>query len=147
MILKAALKNRPGTTAADFSYTDRKGRVTSLRATPVNDLLLLIFYDPDCESCREVITYLSHNEAVSELVADGTLKILTIYSGGDRELWDSTSVIPEAWTDGFDTGRISSENLYILRASPTIYLLDRNKTILQKDLPPAMVVPYINSLL
>ena len=147
MMLKAALKNRPGTMAADFSFTDRKGRVRSLRATPVSDLLLLIFYDPDCESCREVISYLSHNEAVSELISDGILKVLAIYSGGDRELWESTSVIPEEWTDGFDTGRISNENLYILRASPTLYLLDNNKTVLQKDLQPAMVVPYINSLL
>ena len=140
MILTAALKNRPGTKAADFTYATRNGSVTSLYKTPVKDLLLVIFYDPECDHCKEIIAYLHENEYISEYIANGTLKILAVYADGDRILWEhSDGVIPSGWTDGFDTGRIAQEKLYVLRAAPTLYLLDSDKNVIFKDMPPVLL--------
>lgn len=49
--LEMVLKNRPGDTASDFSYTLYDGTRGSLH-TVRSEYTLLVFYDPDCPGCR-----------------------------------------------------------------------------------------------
>ena len=54
MLLKSVSKNKVGSTAADFSYTKSDGsqhRLSELQ-TP---LILLLFFDPECDDCHQVI--------------------------------------------------------------------------------------------
>ncbi|MNP83768.1 hypothetical protein D3C76_1828110 [compost metagenome] len=49
----------------------------------------------------------------------------------------------EKWINGFDTdSKILSFNLYDLKASPTIYLLDENKKVILKDTYLQPVIQY-----
>ncbi|MBO5186084.1 MAG: DUF5106 domain-containing protein [Prevotella sp.] len=133
--LRCALKNRQGTVAADFSYTDRQGRHRTLHTTEA-ETLMLIFYDPDCEHCTEMMDKMKGDTALHDAVTSGSVKVLAIYSDGDRPLWDKTKGgLPAEWTVGFDTSGIQEHGTYILRAMPTVYILDAGKTVIAKDFP------------
>lgn len=133
--LRCALKNRQGTVAADFSYTDRQGRRRTLHTTEA-ETLMLIFYDPDCEHCTEMMDKMKGDTALHDAVTSGSVKVLAIYSDGDRPLWDKTKGgLPAEWTVGFDTSDIQEHGTYILRAMPTVYILDAGKTVIAKDFP------------
>ena len=135
--LDAARKNRPGMTAADFAYTTREGNKTTLHLTNTDGELLLIFYDPDCEHCKEVMSELQAEKTLS----DGSVKVLAIYSDEDHELWKRTAgLLPKEWTVGYDGGTLQENGSYVLRAMPTLYLLDREKKVILKDVQPAQLL-------
>lgn len=134
-LLGAARKNRPGMLAADFTYITRDGRRQTLHGTAAEETLLL-FYDPDCDHCREIMEALASSERLRSAIAAGRLTLLALYADGDRAAWDCTKEqLPAAWIVGFDTGAIRTRELYVLPAMPTLYLLDRDKRVLAKDLP------------
>ena len=135
--LEAARKNRSGMTAADFSYTTREGVRTTLHQTHSEEQLLLLFYDPECEHCKEVMASLQQNATLNRLVAEKRLTVLAVYSGDDRDLWErDAAALPADWTVGYETGWLQDTGAYVLRAMPTLYLLDRNKRVIQKDVQP-----------
>ncbi|WP_300905132.1 DUF5106 domain-containing protein [uncultured Alistipes sp.] len=134
-LLGTARKNRPGMPAADFTYITRDGRRQTLHGTEAEETLLL-FYDPDCDHCREIMEALASSERLRSAIAAGGLTLLALYADGDRAAWDRTKEqLPAAWIVGFDTGAIRTHELYVLPAMPTLYLLDRDKRVLVKDLP------------
>ena len=138
--LEAVHKNRPGMTAANFAYTTRDGKNTTLHKTITDCDLLLIFYDPDCEHCKEVMSELQENKALSNVIASKKIKVLAVYSGEDFCLWKRTAaMLPADWTVGYESGLLQENGSYVLRAMPTLYLLDHNKKVIQKDVLPAQL--------
>lgn len=135
--LETARKNRPGTVAADFSYTDRNGNRRTMHATRGKRLLLL-FYDPACSHCSEILDGLRESAIISNLIKDKELTVLAVYTEGDRNLWNETKAfLPQEWTVAIDESRIVERELYSLPAMPVIYLLNRNKIVILKDPTPA----------
>lgn len=135
--LETARKNRPGTVAADFSYTDRNGNRRTMHATRGKRLLLL-FYDPACSHCSEILDGLRRSAIISNLIKDKELTVLAVYTEGDRNLWNETKAfLPQEWTVAIDESRIVERELYSLPAMPVIYLLNRNKRVILKDPTPA----------
>ena len=135
--LEAARKNRPGMTAADFSYTTREGVRTTLHQAHSEEQLLLLFYDPECEHCKEIMASLQQNATLNRLVAEKRLTVLAVYSGDDHDLWErDAAALPADWTVGYEPGWLQDTGAYVLRAMPTLYLLDRNKRVIQKDVQP-----------
>lgn len=134
-------KNRPGTEAADFSYLTRSGKRARLRNTP-GETILLLFYDPDCSHCAEIIEALAADSRLAEAVEQGRTKVLMVYPDDDKALWKSTCArYPASWEVAMATdGTIAEQMAYVLRAMPSIYLLDRDKRVILKDAPPAAVV-------
>lgn len=131
--LQQARKNRKGTKAADFSFIDRAGRTGRLYDTQAS-LLLLVFYDPACDHCAEILRDVDESPVVAGMLADRRLTLLAVYTEGDRELWDKTKQsLPRSWHVGFDTTRIVERELYSLPAMPVLYLLNQDKTVLLKD--------------
>ena len=138
--LEAARKNRPGMTAADFAYITPDGRSHMLRKTPVRGQLLVIFYDPECEHCKEIMAALRSETSLRAAVADGRLTVLAMCAEGDRRQWESTLTdMPAEWTAGYVVSDIVESQRYVLRAMPTLYLLDADKKVLMKDVPAAVV--------
>lgn len=134
---EAALKNRPGMNAADFAYITREGTSSTLHETATAGNILLIFYDPDCEHCKEIMSELQADKVLSNAVASRKITVLAIYSGDDHGLWKRTATMfPADWVVGYESGALQENGLYVLRAMPTLYLLDQNKKVIHKDILP-----------
>lgn len=120
--------NRPGFVANDFRFVSRKGVSTSLLESAKGEVTLLMFYDPDCESCKGIM------RKISETKLPEGLRVIAIDAEDDRELWKSTAdSFPDSWIVGFATDDVQGEPLYHLPAMPTIYLLDKDGKVLLKD--------------
>lgn len=145
--LEAARKNRPGMTAADFPYLTRNGRRATLHTTSAKEYLLLLFYDPECGHCKEIMAQLEQDSLLADRVRSGRLKVLAICAEEDLEAWKRTaSSLPRQWTVGFDTGNIYEQGLYVVRAMPTLYLLDKDKRVVLKDVLPAQLSAWLQEL-
>lgn len=145
--LEAVMKNRPGMRAADFAYVTREGRRASLRETRSKGLLLLVFYDPDCSHCKEILTGLWISPMLNAKIDDGEIAVLAVHSGEQKALWEETaSEFPSNWQVGYESGLLQENGSYVLRAMPTIYLLDKNKQVVLKDVLPEQLLYYLGSL-
>jgi hypothetical protein len=139
-------KNLPGSLAANFSYVDRDGRRGMLLTTDAPRYLLLMFYDPDCEHCKATITHMLDDLHVNSFIESGDLVLLAVDAEGDRELWNSTNMsMPQEWRVAYDLSGIRDRNTYVLRALPSLYLLDSSKHIVLKDAKPEAVINKVGS--
>lgn len=139
-------RNSPGNTATDFTYYLSDGSQRKLSATPVkNNCLLLLFYDPECESCHEVLLQMASDVTLAEAVRNGKLSVLAVYTEGNDEAWrKALPDMPKGWIVGTDREAIKLGALYDLKAMPSLYLLDGNKRVILKDASYERIVRYIS---
>lgn len=131
-LLEMAMKNRPGDVAADFTVTCRDSRHRQLSGIKA-DYVLVYFNDPDCEDCHRVKELLSSSPVVNRLLESGRLKLLSVCVEGKTPAWEKAD-FPKNWIDGYDDGRrLTREQVYDLKAMPTLYLLDAEKRVILKD--------------
>jgi len=133
--LELVRRNNVGDKATDFTYYQPDGTRRTLATTPVkNDRLLLMFYDPECESCHEVLLQMAADTALAEAVRAGKLSVLAVYTEGNDAAWrKALPDMPEGWMVGTDCEAVKTGALYDLKAMPSLYLLDGKKTVLLKD--------------
>jgi hypothetical protein len=131
--LQMARKNRPGEPAADFRFVTRDGDEGSLYALRAEHTLVL-FSNPGCSMCGMLKELIMSNAVIVERITDSRLKVLVVYPDEDLKAWREAEGEPHGWIDARDAeGRIRGEELYDLRAIPSIYLLDRDKRVVVKD--------------
>lgn len=145
---EVATKNLPGTCAADFKLLTRNGRRSSLSTMVAQqELTLLVFYDPECTQCAEILQQIDENYLINSLVDQGLLSILAVYAEGKCDVWEKTKqTLPAAWTVAMDIDHIQDEELYVLRAMPTLFLLQSDLTVLLKDPPLDALLLYLAQL-
>lgn len=143
--LKQAHKNRPGMIAADFSYVTPGGKTAKLSQLK-SDYILLFFYDPDCTSCQEFERVLSEMPFFLDIQKKGILRVLAVYPDRDENEWLlKSSKMPKNWIVGWNKrGDIRSKTLYEIRATPTLYLLDKQKKVILKDTPLESIIQYLS---
>lgn len=139
--------NRIGTKAADFRFSDRKGKIYTLYGIR-SEWTLLFFSNPGCKACLDIINTLKETPVISSMVQDGRLAILNIYIDEDLGEWYSyMPIYPPEWYNAFDPdNRIRTDTLYNVRAIPSLYLLDREKTVIAKDAVTENVIAFLNSV-
>lgn len=135
--LELLKRNQVGKLATDFQYELSDGTRRSLKATPVKgNRLLLLFYDPECESCHEVLLQMAADKALAAAVKAGQISVLAIYTEGNEDAWrKNLPDMPAGWMVGMDREVVKNEVLYDLKAMPSLYLLDGKKQVLLKDAP------------
>ena len=139
--------NRIGTKAGDFRFCDRNGRSYSLYGIEA-EYTLLFFSNPGCGSCLEIINNIKSSEKVSRMISEGRLAVLNIYIDEDLQAWrDYMSIYPKDWYNGFDPEFVLRNNeIYHIRAIPSLYLLDADKTVIMKDADPEKLFMTIQKL-
>lgn len=148
--LRMSLKNRVGTKAGDFGFISSTGAKVTLYGLKA-DWVVLFFYNLGCPACREVreeMMAVLETEPLASMMHDGSLKVIAVYPDEDMSQWKSYAEdIPAEWINACDPAqRINGEELYDLRAIPSLYLLDRNKTVLLKDFTdPSLIYEAIIS--
>ena len=132
--LKLAMKNRVGTKAVNFTYTLASGKSCTLYSIK-SDYLILFFNNPGCHACSQYIQGLSQSKQIIELLKRKKLNILSLYPDESLGEWKAhLNEFPSEWINGYDkTGNIMKKDIYDLKAIPTLYLLDKNKIVLLKD--------------
>lgn len=145
--LAQAHKNRPGMKATDFSYVTLKGKAG--RMSGINaDYTLLFFYEPDCSNCRKHEQILAELPAFVEMQEKGILRVLAVYPDDNEEEWLLKSAhMPHGWIVGWNKqGDIRSKTLYEIRATPTMYLLDKQKKVILKDASLEQTIQYLSAV-
>lgn len=139
--------NAMGTPAADFSFTDTRGRRRTLYGIGA-DFLLLIFGNPDCAACKDLVVEMESSPTVTELIDSGRLKVVDIFIDREVDQWKArVADYPAAWINGYDhTFTIRDDMLYNVRAVPSMYLLDKDKRVIFKDVPPEILLTYLSML-
>lgn len=126
--LETARKNRPGTVATDFAYVSRTGKSGTLHGRQAGGTTLLVFYDPDCDTCRGML------DALGRMPLPRGWHVLAIDAEGDRTRWDETkALLPREWEVGFATTDLVGSGMYHLPALPTLYVLDGTGRVVLKD--------------
>lgn len=112
------------------------------------DYTLLLLYDPECETCKKVISYLAENAKVNQLITNKKLAVFAANPDGFSESWlQKNRKMPQSWIIGYDEERqIRTSQLYDLKALPSLYLLDKKKMVLIKDGNVEEVVEWLNSI-
>jgi len=137
-------KNQTGTPAANFTFIDTKGVKRTLYGIKAT-YTLLIFGNPDCTACKEIMEQMDGIPEIDALIDSGKLKVADIYIDQEIEDWKKRAgSYPTRWINGYDPSYIiRGELLYSLRAIPSLYLLDRDKNVLLKDAPAEKVLNYL----
>lgn len=144
--LNLAKKNRVGEKATDFNYTLASGARSNLYGIQA-DYILLFINNPGCTACTEVVDALKSSRLLSHLLLSKKLKVLTLYPDEDLEEWKRhLADMSLDWINAYDKElAIKDKELYDLKAIPTLYLLDKNKTVLLKDAPFGMIEQYLSN--
>ena len=120
-------KNRVGHMATDFPYTTQageKGQLYNLQSP----YILLFFHDPDCEECQYVKQQLESQHAH---FAQKGVQVVAVYIDDEVEAWQKAQY-PSAWLSVY-APEIDRQDLYDIKALPTLYLLDVQKRVVVKD--------------
>lgn len=147
-IARRAGLNRRGSTAADFRFLDKKGRRHSLYGIRA-EYIILFFSNPGCTACKEIIDALNTSEEIRSLIAGGHIAVLNIYIDEELDEWYKyLHVYPDEWYNGYDDNHIiRDDELYDVRAIPSLYLLGADKTVIMKDVPTERMMQFIAGII
>jgi len=129
-----AQKNKVGTKALDFTYTLKNEAESNLYGVK-SKFLLLFFHNPGCTDCKEQREKILASSLLTKLQEDGSLKVLSLYPDQDLSEWKKYySELPDNWINGYDKqAKMKDEEVYDLKAIPSLYLLNDQKIVLLKD--------------
>lgn len=139
-----AQKNRVGTKALNFTYTLKSGKQGTLYALSAEYTLVYI-NNPGCKACGEITEGLKQSLYVQRLLSEKRMTILCIYPDEDLNEWEKHRTdFPSDWINGYDKSTtIRDKDLYDLKAIPSLYLLDKHKTVLLKDTTLPAIEEYL----
>lgn len=108
------------------------------------DFTILYFWEPDCGHCAEVTPKL---KAYYEKERNSGVEVFSICTTDEREKWEKYIVENDLdWINGWDPERRTNFGYYYnVEATPLIYILDRDKTIIAKKLGIEDVPSFIEN--
>ena len=139
--------NRRGMFVPEFKIRKADGTQTSLYAIKAG-YTLLCFNNPDCADCKTVQDQIQSRSYISARIASGDLAVVSVYIDEDVRTWRKhVKAYPDNWVVGYDPKMvIRTDELYNVRAIPSLYLLDREKKVVLKDAPVERVLQYLDNL-
>lgn len=144
-MLEMTRKNMPGTPAADFSFTDRKGTESSLRIF-VDRPTIILFYDPDCHNCHDLAMAMADDPILKTKLISHSIKILAVSPGDEGEWVAHDEWLPDTWTDATDKGTIEEGELYDFGTFPALYLIGADGNVILKDCTPEQLIEAVTEL-
>jgi len=134
--LKAIDKNNEGERANNFRIVTSSGDTTTLYDIQ-SEYLLLYLQHPTCPTCQRVRKMMADFPFLNKAIASGRLKVLTVYFEDENEVWNNYIHSPEAnpnYMHGWNFDQsITDKALYDTRAIPYMFILDKDKKILKKN--------------
>lgn len=147
--LEMLRKNRVGTKATNFTFTLTTGKIGNLWDIPAERTLLL-FYDPNCEHCRDVIRELSKSEVINTFLSHSKqpipkFSVVAVCLESNMNTWKKQQLsLPSTWVRGCDAENVlTDKKLYLLRSIPSMYLLGEDKQVLLKEATVDEILTYL----
>ena len=83
---------------------------------------------------------------ISQLIDNNQLTILNAYFEDDLKAWrDYLSKYPSNWVNCYNHDMVINDTqLYYVRATPSLYLLDKEKVVLFKDASLPLILQYLS---
>ena len=142
-------RNLAGSIVPNFNLVMSNGDTTTLYDIQ-SEYLLLYLQHPTCPTCREVRGKMANFSALNQAIASGKLKVLTVYFEGDAEIWNNfirSSEANPSYLHGWNYDlQIEEKGLYDTRTIPFMFLLDKDKRVIRKDLLWNEIEDYVRSL-
>lgn len=135
--------NLIGKKAQNLVMDSYLGRFVSLYDIE-KDFTILYFWEPDCGHCAEATPKL---KAYYDKVKDKGLEVFSVCTTADKAKWQK--YIEEHkldWINGWDPDRRTNYGFYYnIEATPTIYILDRDKNIIAKKISVDDISSFIDN--
>ena len=99
-------------------------------------------------SMTRIISMLKGSSIINSMEQQGRLALLSIYIDEDLSAWhQGLSDYPDDWVTGYNQDlSIRDALVYDVRAIPSLYLLDRNKAVIFKDISTGMLMLQLETL-
>ena len=141
-------RNLAGSKLPDFEIKLANDSVINIYSIE-SDYLLLYFQNPDCPTCTKVRHELAGMEILNNAIDRGKLKVVTIYFEKNEKIWRNflKNEANPRYIHGWEfNNKVEGEGLFDVRIIPFMFLVDKNKIILKKDLLHNEVEPWLKSL-
>lgn len=135
--------NLIGKKAHDLVMDSYKGVFVSLYDID-KEFTILYFWEPNCGHCKEATPKL---KAYYDKAKNSGVEVFAICTTAERDKWEKYIEDNKLdWINGWDPERKSNFGFYYnVQATPTIYVLDRNKTIIAKKLSVDDIPSFIDN--
>ncbi len=135
--------NLIGKKAHDLVMDSYKGIFVSLY--DINkEFTIIYFWEPNCGHCKEATPKL---KAYYDKARNNGVEVFAVCTTADREKWEKYIEDNKLeWINGWDPERKSNFGFYYnVQATPLVYILDRNKTIIAKKLSVDDIPSFIDN--
>ena len=136
-----------GKKAHDLKMQDYKGQFHRLSEI-IAPVTILVFWEADCGHCKKAIPKL--NKLYHEKLMDKGVEIFAVYTQGDQPEWNKFIDEHELYDfiNVWDPYRQTGFREYFdVQSTPTIYVLDKEKTIIGKRIAVEDLPGFINHYL
>ena len=146
--LKHLDKNLNGSILPNFNILMANGDTTTLYDVK-SPYMLLYFQHPECPTCRQVRTKMKDYPMLNKAIEDGKLVVLTVYFEKDKKVFDNflKSEANPKWLNSWNyDNQIEKEELFYLVTIPYMFLVDKDKRVIKKDILYNEIEDYIRNL-
>lgn len=138
-------KNRVGQPACDIRLQMRNGSRQRLSDFG-GRYLLLVFFDPECGPCMEVLNLLRRSADIDRLIRHDRLTLLTVYTDHHPDTWAEIKAhFPIQWQVAVDADQVVEDQHYDLKAMPTLYLLSPQQHVVLKDADVSDILTWLRT--
>lgn len=127
-------QNNVGNAANDFYFITPEGIKRNLYDI-TSKFIMIFFYNPECDACKLMQDDLMQSWLIQNKVLKEELSVIALYTDKDNKVWRRHLLDqPKKWIQGRDeNGYLYKNQIYDLKAIPSIYLLDSRKNVILKD--------------
>lgn len=146
--LKHVDKNLDGSILPNFNLLMSNGDTTTLYDIK-SPYMLLYFQHPECPTCRQVRTKMKDYPMLNKAIDDGKIVVLTVYFEKDKKVFDNylKNEANPMWLNSWNyDNEIEKKELFYLVTIPYMFLIDKDKRVIKKDILYNEIEDYVKSL-
>lgn len=142
-------KNLVGDTIPNFVMVLANGDTTTMYDIQ-SEYTILYLQHPTCPTCHQVRNIMATFTKLNQAIESGRLKVVMVYFEDDPQVWSNYVNSREAnpkYVQGWNFDQAIDDNdLFDTRTIPFMFLLDKDKKVIKKDLLYNEIEPYIDYL-
>jgi len=141
-------KNLDGSILPNFNLLMANGDTTTLYDVK-SPYILLYFQHPECPTCRQVRGKLKDYPFLNKAIDDGKIVVLTVYFEKDKKVFDNylKNEANPRWLNSWNyDNQIEKEELFYLVTIPYMFLIDKDKRVIKKDILYNEIEDYVKNL-